>query len=59
MPAAMIVSMHAVGYVEVARLAALKDAQALASAIDALSEPPERIAATLRAHHIASLVRAP
>src|SRR6187397_982329 len=54
----MIASMHAEGYVDVARLAALKNAEALAAAIDALGEPPDRIAATLRAHHIASLVRA-
>ena len=58
MPAAMIAWMHAAGYVDVARLAALKNAEALAAAIDALGEPPDRIAATLRAHHIASLVRA-
>ena len=54
----MIASMHAEGYVDVARLAALKNAEALAAAIDALGEPPDRIAATLRAHHIASLIRA-
>ena len=57
MPAAMIASMHAEGYVDVARLAALKNAEALAAAIDALGEPPDRIAATLRTHHIASAHR--
>ena len=50
--------MPADGYVRVARLAALKDAKALAAAIDALQEPRDQIAATLRFHYVASLVRA-
>src|SRR5262245_16949008 len=54
----MIPAMPADGYVRAARLAALKDAKALAAAIDALQEPLDQIAATLRFHYVASLVRA-
>jgi hypothetical protein len=50
--------MPADDYVRVAKLAALKDAKALAAAIGALQEPLDQIAATLRFHYVASLVRA-
>ena len=54
----MIPSMDADRYLRIARLAALKDAAALTDALDALTDSPDQIATTLRAHHIASLVHA-
>jgi hypothetical protein len=46
------------GYARAAKLAALKQSDALDAALDALDEPPAQVAAMLSAHHVSGLVRA-